>query len=180
MAIPFAYQAGYEKARRLNPDLAAKYIEQTTKDDPVADAVIETLVPYGHEQKYELIKAAMEKDEKTLARAPKLLREFFDDIEPTPTWFDSSSVLPGCVGFHRYSDLFIPAFVVATVQNASTLIAKAFCATGRVLSGFGPRGESGRIPDILSKSCFRVPFSVTETGGSCPSVFGCCTRRSEG
>ena len=137
--IPSAYQAGYARAREVNPELAARYIEHTTMDDPVADAVIEALAPFDHGQVHRFIKAGMERDEKSLAEAPQLLRDFFADIEPRPAWFDPSAVLSGCTAFHKFSDLFIPAFFVATLQNASTLIAKAFYATGRVVSGFGPR-----------------------------------------
>ena len=137
--IPSAYEAGYAEARRLNPGLAAKYIGYTVETDPVADAAIESLAPYDHSKIHHFIKAAMEKNERVLAEAPSELREFFHDVEAVPAWFDPAAVLPGCAAFHAYSDLFIPAFFVATVQNASTLIAKAFYATGRVVSGFGPR-----------------------------------------
>ena len=139
LTIPSVYETGYEKARRLNPDLAATYIDYTTKTDPVADAVIESLAPFDHAQVHRFIKAGMERDGKILTEAPDLLREFFDDLAPTPEWFDPALVLPGRAAFHTYSDLFIPAFFVATLQNASTMIAKAFYASGRVVSGFGPR-----------------------------------------
>ena len=137
--IPSAYQAGYEKASELNPDLATKYMEYTVIDDPVADTVIEALAPFGHREVERFINAGMEQDEKTLAEAPRLLRAFFEALEPPPAWFDRDAVFPGRQAFHDYSDLFIPAFFVATLQNAATLISKAFYATGRVVSGFGPR-----------------------------------------
>lgn len=137
--IPSAYQAGYGKATALNADLAAKYMEYTAIDDPVADAVIEALAPFPHRDVERFINAGMERDEKTLAEAPRLLRDFFEELEPPPAWFDRDAVLPGRRAFHDYSDLFIPAFFVATLQNAATLISKAFYTTGRVVSGFGPR-----------------------------------------
>ncbi len=139
MTIPPVYEAGYERARKLNPELAARYIAYTTQTDPAADAVIESLASCDHGQLHEFIKAGMDRDEEILDRAPARLREFFDDIEPVPEWFDPAVVVPGCTAFHRYSDLFIPAFFVSTLQNASTLIAKAFHASGRVMSGSGPR-----------------------------------------
>ena len=46
---------------------------------------------------------------------------------------------PGREAFHRYSDLFIPAFFVVTLQNAATLISKAFYTTGRVTTDHGGR-----------------------------------------
>ena len=137
--VPSAYQAGYDKAAALNPDLAAKYIEHTVIDDPVADAVIEALAPFDHGQMHRFIKAGMEQDAKILAEAPRLLRDFFDGLETPPAWWDPSSVVAGCRAFHSYSDLFIPAFFVATLQNAATLISKAFYMTERVASEYGPR-----------------------------------------
>ena len=113
--IPSAYQAGYEKAAALNPDLAAKYIEYTFVDDPVADAVIEALAPFQHREVEQFINAGMERDAKTLAEAPCLLRDFFEELEPPPAWFDQDAVLPGRQAFHGNSDLFIPAFVVVTL-----------------------------------------------------------------
>ena len=137
--IPSVYQAGYAKAHTLNPSLALKYIEHTVLDDPVADAVIESLAPLDHGQMHRLIKAGMEQDAKALAEAPRTLRDFFAELETPPAWFDPDAVLPGRQAFHDYSDLFIPAFFVATLQNATSLISKAFYTTGRVLSGYGPR-----------------------------------------
>ena len=137
--IPSAYQVGYERARLLNPSLAGKYIEHTLLNDPVADAVIEALAEFEQGQVHRFIKAGMEQNAQLLAKAPRLLRDFFEEIETPPAWFDRDAVFPGRQAFHEYSDLFIPAFFVATLQNASTLISKAFYTTGRVLSGFGAR-----------------------------------------
>ena len=81
----------------------------------------------------------MEQDSETLADAPAALREFFERIETPPRWFDPSSVHAGCRAFHEYSDLFIPAFFVVTLQNAATLISKAFYMTGRVKTRHGLR-----------------------------------------
>ena len=137
--IPSAYQVGYAKAKVLNLGLAAKYIEYTILDDPEADAVIESLAPFDHGQMHRFIKAGMEQNSEVLAEAPRQLCDFFEGLETPPAWFDRDAVLLGRRAFHDYSDLFIPAFFVATLQNASTLISKAFYTTGRVLSGYGPR-----------------------------------------
>ena len=139
MDIPSAYQAGYEKARALNPQLAARYVERTVIDDPVADTAIEALAALRQKDAHRFIHAGMEQDSATLAAGPPELRDFFDQIEATPTWFDPDSVYPGCRAFHNYSDLFIPAFFVVTLQNAASLISKAFYTTGRVLTEHGLR-----------------------------------------
>ena len=67
------------------------------------------------------------------------MQEFFEKLEDQPAWFDPDAVLPGRRAFHEYSDLFIPAFFVVTLQNAATLIAKAFYTTGRVRTEHGLR-----------------------------------------
>ena len=137
--IPSAYRAGYEKARALDPGLADRYVEHTVMGDPRADAVIDALAPMDQTEVHRLIAAGMEQDEKVLADAPKPLRDFFQWIEEPPAWFDPASVYAGCRAFHRYSDLFIPAFFVVTLQNAATLISKAFYMTGRVTTEHGLR-----------------------------------------
>ncbi len=140
MQIPAVYEAGYDRARVLNPDLAARYMEHTVVGDPEADAVVEDLARLGQREAHRLIKAAMEQDERELAGAPGALRGFFERIEAPPAWFDPDSVYAGCRAFHAHSDLFIPAFFVVTLQNAATLISKAFYMTGRVTTAeFGLR-----------------------------------------
>ena len=137
--IPAVYRATYEKARVASPQLAARYIDQTTVDDPVADAVMEALADFEPRDVNRFIRAGMQQDEKALADAPDVLRSFFRDQEEPPEWFDPRALHAGYRAFHQYSDLFIPAFFVSTVHNASTLIAKSFYATGRVTSDFGLR-----------------------------------------
>ena len=139
MKIPSAYRSGYEKARALNPELAAKYVEHTAVGDPEADDVVDALASFDQREAHRFIQAGMEQDSKALADAPLALREFFERIETPPPWFDPDSVHAGCRAFHEYSDLFIPAFFVVTLQNAATLISKAFYTTGRVKTTHGLR-----------------------------------------
>ena len=139
MRIPDIYRDGYDKARSLNPSLADTYMEHTMIGDPEADAVIEELAQFDQQEVHRLIHACMQQDAKALADAPPKLRDFFHRIEEPPAWFDPDAVYPGCRAFHAYSDLFIPAFFVVTLQNAATLISKAFYMTGRVTTEFGLR-----------------------------------------
>ena len=139
MKIPSAYRSGYEKARALNPELAAEYVEHTAVGDPQADDVVDALASFDQPEAHRFIQAGMEQDSKALADAPLALREFFERIETPPPWFDPDSVHAGCRAFHEYSDLFIPAFFVVTLQNAATLISKAFYMTGRVKTTHGLR-----------------------------------------
>lgn len=141
--IPTAYRAGYERAKALGRDLADpglvdRYLVHTGVGDPVADAAIASLENLDAESVHRFIEAGMERDREALARAPAPLRAFFERIE-APEWFDPAAALPGCRAFHSWSDLFIPAFFVVTVQNAATLISKAFYRTGRVTTEHGLR-----------------------------------------
>ncbi len=139
VGIPTAYEEGYAKASAIDPDLARAYIELTTVGDPVADAAIDSLGEMDQGDANRFIRAGIHEDAEVLARAPETLQRFFRGIEGTPNWFDPAATRPGCQAFHSHSDLFIPAFFVVTLRNASSLIAKAFYATGRVVSGFGLR-----------------------------------------
>ncbi len=67
------------------------------------------------------------------------MRDFFESVETPPEWFSPDDVREGRRSFHANSDLFIPAFLVATLRNLTTLMAKTFATTGRVLSPFAPR-----------------------------------------
>ena len=139
MEIPRAYLNGYERARALNPGLAAEYVAHTTVGDPEADGVVNALASIDQGEVHRFIEAGMEQDAKGLADAPRVLRDFFERIGTPPPWFDPNAVHAGCRAFHEYSDLFIPAFFVVTLQNAATPISKAFYMTGRVKTRHGLR-----------------------------------------
>jgi len=139
LRIPTVYRESYDNALAANPELAARYIQHTTAADPFADAVMDALAPFDPGEVNRFINAGMHQDEKALAKAPKALRDFFAEMAKPPAWFDPQALDPGYRAFHQYSDVFMPAFFVCTVHNASTLIAKAFYATGRVMSDFGLR-----------------------------------------
>ena len=136
---PSIYSEGYDRARRSDPELAAKYLEHVTLDDPVADAAVAALASFDQAEVHRLIAAGMDADAAAFRKAPQALRDFFDEIETPPAWFDPEATYAGCRAFHQYSDLFIPAFFVVTLQNAATLISKAFYLTGRVTTEHGLR-----------------------------------------
>ena len=139
MQTPLLYQPGLENAQALNPELAVSYMAQTHIGDPLADAAIASLVGYEPREVHRLIQAGMDGRETVFRDAPLPLRDFFEQIAEPPPWFNPAAVYPGCRAFHDHSDLFIPAFFVVTLQNAATLISRAFYLTGRVLTGYGPR-----------------------------------------
>ncbi len=139
VSIPAAYEPQYERASKLNPELAAEYVRHTMLDDPLADEAVAGMASLQVAEANRFIRAGMNRDHATLQTAPRALREFFAAVQTPPSWWDARAGTLGCRAFHEFSDLFIPAFFVTTVQNATTLIAKAFHATGRVNSLFGPR-----------------------------------------
>lgn len=135
MLIPFAYQAGYEKARILNPQLAARYVEHTMIGDPPADAAVESLAAFGQDEIDRLIQAGMARDASGLGAAPQPLKVFFDQIEVAPSWFDPLGVrvYAGCRAFQNDSDLFLLAFIGdVIIRGFATLISKSFFMTGRI------------------------------------------------
>ena len=131
---PPPYRKGYERARAVNPELARAYIEHTMLDDPPADAAVAAVADRDQASLGHLIKAVMENEPHALAGAPPEFRDFFNQIEPAPSWFDPRMAHAGCRAFNMYSNVFMQAFFVVTVRNAATLISKAFYTTGRVLS----------------------------------------------
>ena len=137
--IPSAYRDGYGKAVALNPDLAARYIENTVVDDPLADAVVEALASLDGRDIQRFMDAGMERDVKGLAEAPRALRDFFESLEAAPAWYDRDAVLPGRYAFHEHLDLFIVGFIVVTLRNFNSLMSKVFFMTGQVTTQQGLR-----------------------------------------
>ena len=161
MKMPSAYLQGYDKAKRLNPELAEEYIRHTTIGDPIADPLMDELSGISREEENRFIMAGLHGDDKTLARAPGCLRDFFDAMKKPPPWLDPKIFDAGRRAFHSHSDLFIPAFFLVTVQNAATLIAKSFHATGRVQSDFGLRRIRQNVRHFVE---IMLPGALVEQG----------------
>ena len=70
MKIPTDYQAGYEKARAVFPDVADNYVAHIFVGDPLGEAVTDDLSKFGARKSGLLIQAAMEGDEEALRDAP--------------------------------------------------------------------------------------------------------------
>ena len=97
--IPTDYRAGYEKARQLAPETAAKYVAHTLIGDPLADAMMEDLASVSRQEQALLFQAVLhEQDWDILADAPSSAKEFFEDMEKVPDWvdFDSFSRVSAC------------------------------------------------------------------------------------
>ena len=139
MAVPSIYIPGYQRARAANPATADLYLKHVLIGDPMADAVAASLSGLDPVQSRSFIEAGMDQQYHAMREVPQALRDFFQEISTPPDWYRSDRVLPGRKLFHRYSDLFMPAFFVVTLLNATTLISKGFYTTGRVLSGHAPQ-----------------------------------------
>ncbi|MCY4555784.1 MAG: oxygenase MpaB family protein [Chloroflexi bacterium] len=139
MAVPSIYIPGYQRARAANPAMADLYLKHVLIGDPMADAVAASLSDLDPVQSRSFIEAGMDQQYHAMREAPQALRDFFQEISTPPDWYRSDRVLPGRKLFHRYSDLFMPAFFVVTLLNATTLISKGFYTTGRVLGGHAPQ-----------------------------------------
>ena len=147
MNIPSDYDIGYERARKVAPDLAANYIAHTLIGDPVAEAMTADLAELGPGESQRLIQAAMnEEGEQALRNAPASLREFFNQASTPPDWLDYAAFAPGVRMFHRSSGVVLAAFVAGVlIEGFTTNIAKSFFITGRVRDqGIRRLGQNNR------------------------------------
>ena len=133
MNIPLDYRPGYENARAVAPEIAAKYVEHTLIGDPLAEELADDLSLLSPEEQGRLIEAGMNRDEEALKGAPPSLRRFFEDAETPPEWLDFSAFDPGRRMFQRNSKLVLVGFVAGVlIEGFTTNIAKSFFITGRV------------------------------------------------
>ena len=134
MRIPTEYRRGYEVARRVNEELADRYVAHTMIGDPVIDDLLDELDGLEQEDTDRMIRAGMEQQYDILKKAPRALRDFFvDSPPPDPPWYDPDTFTPGIRGFQRNSSNVLGAFVAGVlIEGFSTLISKSFVTTGRI------------------------------------------------
>ena len=129
---PTAYIEGYAKGRLYDEALADNYIRHTTIGDPALDPVMEELSSMNPGHLHRFVGAGIEQHEELLREAPKVLRDFFENLEE-PSWLDHEAFRPGIRAFHANVDLMLIAFVTGVlVEGFATLISKSFYITGRV------------------------------------------------
>ena len=130
---PSAYAAGHAKARRRDRAEADNYIRHTRIGDPALDPIMEELSSLSPAVLHHFIWAGIEQQDEILHKAPRVLRDFFADLDEPPPWLDHDAFRPGVRAFHANVDLMLVAFVTGVlVEGFSTLIAKSFNMTGRV------------------------------------------------
>ena len=147
MNIPSDYNVGYERARKVAPEMASNYMAHTLIGDPVAEAMTEDLAELGSSKSWRLIQAAMEdQGEEALRDAPASMREFFEQASTPPEWLDYSAFAPAVRMFHRNSGVILGAFVAGVlIEGFTTNIAKSFFITGRVREqGIRRLGQNNR------------------------------------
>lgn len=116
--IPTDYQAGYEKARQIAPDLASNYVAHTLIGDQVGEAMIEDLTELAPGEMARLIQRAMNQEEGALRGAPGSLRKLFENSEIRPEWLNFEDFAPGVRMFHRNSTVILAAFVAGVLIEA--------------------------------------------------------------
>ena len=135
LSVPSAFRPGYEAIRPSNPGLADQYMAHMTRGDPPADKVMAELADLDERSLHRFIRVMMhEEDPRKIDAVPRVLQEFFGEVETFPEWYASLPPQPGCRVFFRYSDLFVLAFAASTVvRGFGTTISISFMETGRVL-----------------------------------------------
>ena len=136
LSPPSAYTDGYARARLHNQEKADNYIGNTAIGDPELDPVMEELASLPPPDLHRFIKAGIDQESEVLATAPQVMRDFFDKVDnENPPWFDYDAFRPGVRAFHLNATRVLVAFVTGVlIEGFSTLIAKSFATTGRVLN----------------------------------------------
>ncbi len=133
LSMPSDYAQGFERTRRLDPEMADRYVRHTLIGDPEGDAVIEALHALPAAKSHRIIQAGMEDDQDGLAEAPSVVRDFFGSLESPPDWLDTSVFGPGIRMFHRNSRVILVGFVGGVlIEGFATNISRSFFITGRL------------------------------------------------
>ena len=133
MQIPTDNAPGYEKARKIDSEMATNYVAHLSMADPRADSLMEELNDLDRGVMADFLRAGFDNDEEALNGAPIALREFFRDISVPPEWLSEADFAPGIRMFHRNSRIILASFVAGVlIEGFMTNIAKSFFITGRV------------------------------------------------
>ncbi|MXY18310.1 MAG: hypothetical protein F4Y57_15320, partial [Acidobacteria bacterium] len=127
MQPPTIFAPGYEKAKLLDPALAATYMAHMRVGDPLADAVMRDLEGMGQAETARLFRAAFQQEDAVLRDAPPSLQRFVHEVSTVPAWYDRETAYHGCRVFLHNSDQFLAAFAAAAiVAGFSTGSRKSF------------------------------------------------------
>ena len=139
MHVPSAYSAGLPRGRAVDAALADSYVAHTSVGDPQLDPVMEELSELPPQDLHRFIRAGIEQ-QSDLCHAPGALRRFFEEATEPPSWLDHEAHRPAQRAFVANSTNVLIAFVAGVlIEGFSTMIAKSFAATGRVLMAASAR-----------------------------------------
>ena len=138
--VPSAYESGYRKARQVDPCAADHYIRHTLIGDPMLDPVMAEIADLSPPKLHRFLHAGIEDQKDQLRHAPRVLRDFFAEIEQVPDWFDYSACNAGIRAFYANANFVLVAFVAGVlIEGFSSLIAASFNITSRTVTGPGDR-----------------------------------------
>ena len=135
MFVPASFVAGYEVARRVDPELADCYVRHTLIGDPAADdAVAELAEACTPAEVHGTIARAVENHRHPPDDLPECLRGLIRGVAEEPEWLDGDLARAASRGFLRNSDMVLGALIGgAIVEGFSTLISKSFRIRGRIV-----------------------------------------------
>ena len=140
IGIPSAYTPQLPLARSAQPELADLYLRHVSIGDALADAAVSSLARATAEDRERLLNVHDLADDSLPGDGPSPVRAFVNSLPLTPPEpFDPVDVGRARELFHAHSDIFIQAFVIATIRNLSTLMAVAPDLTGVYASERGLR-----------------------------------------
>ena len=119
MQPPKIFAPGYERARLVDPALAATYIAHMHVADPLADAVMRDLAGMDQAETGRLFRAAFEQQDAVLRDAPPSLQRFVHEVSTVPAWYDRAVAQHGCRVFLHNSDQFLAAFAAGAIVEGS-------------------------------------------------------------
>lgn len=133
MKIPSDNAPGYDKARKIDVDVATNYVAHLSIADPPVDALMEELQDLDRGSMANFLRAGFDNDAESLKDAPVALQEFFRDVSVPPEWLSETDFAPGIRMFHRNSKIILASFVAGVlIEGFMTNISKSFFITGRV------------------------------------------------
>ena len=135
MNIPTCYVDGYEAARKVDPELAEKYIRHTMIGDPVADAVVAELAKKASPQQvHGIIANTLDNWDNLPAGTPDSLRNLVATSCVVPEWYDRELAMDATRAFVRNSDMVLGGLIAgAIVEGFSTLISRSFRIRSRIV-----------------------------------------------
>ncbi len=135
LKVPWAYAPGYEKARRINREMADNYIAHTWLGDEIADAMMEDLSSMSGGEAGRIVNIIMNGEEARLNEVPDSVRALYNDARvPHPAHlYDKDNFQPGIRAFHRSPSTVVGGLLAGTlIEGFSTAIAESFLITGRL------------------------------------------------